>query len=336
MSQLSRRQLIHSIGLGAAGFVLGPSLSALARQPAASASSDPSLQGAGFFSFPLGEATVSIVSDGGFVMKPTEVFGDVPKGDLEAAAKETHVSLDGFPGQVNCVLVRRGNDVVLIDTGAGRAFGPTAGYLLTNLSRAGVRPADVTHVVLSHAHPDHAGGLLSDDGKPVFTRAKVIVNKDEHDFWMGENPKLSNSKAPEELQQMMVTSAKKNLGGVKSQLELAKPGDRVAGVVTLVEAYGHTPGHVALRVGTTDGPKLDFLGDALFILPLNLRHPEWHALFDADAIQAADTRRKLFEAAAKSGNLTSAAHAPFPAAGYIDVDAAAFKWTPRPWTWGTK
>ena len=242
-SDLSRRQLMTMLGLGAAGFVLGPSLSAFAREPAVATPSpnDPSLQGAGFFTFALGEATVSVISDGGFVMKPAEVFAGTSESDLKAAGDETHVSLDGFAGQINTLLVRHGNDVILIDTGAGRAFGPTAGFLLTNLAHAGVKPADITQVVLSHAHPDHAGGLLTAEGKPAFPRAKVILNQKEHDFWTSDDPKLPNCKAPAELQAMMVDTAKKNLGGVKSAIELAKPGDSIAGIIKLVEAYGHTP-----------------------------------------------------------------------------------------------
>jgi glyoxylase-like metal-dependent hydrolase (beta-lactamase superfamily II) len=331
-SHLSRRNLFRSLAFGGAGVLLFDPSWAFA-QPAAPTVIDRSLQGAGFFTFQHGEATVSVVSDGGFVMKPGEVFPDVPKAELEQVAKAAHVSTEGFPGQINTLLVRRGNDVILIDAGSGRNFGPTAGFLLPNLSRAGVAPADVTHVVLSHAHPDHVGGLLTADGKPTFARAKIFANKAEYEFWTGPDPKMPDSLVPPDFQKVMINAATTAFAGVKDSLEIVKPDDTIGGLVKLIDAPGHTPGHVALRVGAADGPHLLYLGDALFILPLQLKHLDWHAMFDADPVAAAITRRKLLDMAAEGGTLATASHLPYPSLGYFDREGDGFRWTPRPWTW---
>lgn len=334
-SEISRRQLVRIIGLGGAAALFFPGVSSLFAQTPAAApiSGDQAMQGAGFFTFPLGECRVSVVSDGGFVMKPHEVFPEVPQSELEETAKAAHISPDAYPGQVNTLLVRHNSDVILIDTGAGRLFGPTAGYLIANLARAGVKPEDVTHVVLSHAHPDHIGGLLTPDGKPRFPKAKVYVNRAEYEFWTGENPTMPGSLVAPEMLKMSIGAATAAFAGAKDQLQLVKPDDVVAGVVKLIDARGHTPGHVALQVGAAEGPHLLFLGDALFIPGLQFKHPEWHAAFDADPVLAASTRRKLLDMAAKDGDLASAAHAPFPSVGYIDSEADTYRWTPKPWTW---
>lgn len=331
-TQVTRRGALRSLAIGGAGMLLVDPSASFA-QPATPAVADSSLQGAGFFTFRHGEATVSVVSDGGFVMKAGDVFPKVPKAELDEVAKSAHVSPDGFPGQINTLLIRRGNDVILIDTGSGRNFGPTAGLLLPNLSRAGVAPADVTHVVLSHAHPDHVGGLLTADGKPTFARAKVFVNKAEHDFWTGPDPQMPDALVGADFKSMVIAAAKKAFAGVEGSLELLKPDDTVAGVVKLIDAPGHTPGHVALRVGAADGPHLMYLGDALFILPLQLKHLDWHAAYDADPVAAALTRRKLLETAAENGTLATAAHLPYPSLGYFDRDGDGFRWTARAWTW---
>ena len=67
---------------------------------------------------------------------------------------------------VNNFLLRRGGNVILIDAGAGNTMQPTLGKLPDNLRAAGVQPAAVTHIVMTHLHPDHANGLVDDSGKP--------------------------------------------------------------------------------------------------------------------------------------------------------------------------
>jgi glyoxylase-like metal-dependent hydrolase (beta-lactamase superfamily II) len=291
------------------------------------------MQGAGFFTFGVGGAQVSVVSDGAFVMQPAQVFPEVPKRELEEAAKAAHLSPDAYPGQVNVLLVRRGNDVILIDTGCGRGYSPTTGFLLPNLARAGVRPSDVTHVILTHAHPDHVGGLRDEQGRPTFGRAKVYVNRDEHDFWTSPDPRMPGTLAPASMQAQVIKIATAAFAGIRESLELVKPDDTIAGLVKVIDARGHTPGHIALRIGTTAGDSVLHLGDALFVPPLQLKHPEWHALFDADPVLAATARRRLFDLVAEEQMLVCPAHAPFPAVGYIDREADAYRWTPKVWQW---
>lgn len=52
------------------------------------------------------------------------------------------------------------------------------------MAREGVEPGDVDCVVLTHAHPDHLGGLI-DGGDPVFTRARHVILASEWEFWAG-------------------------------------------------------------------------------------------------------------------------------------------------------
>ncbi len=73
---------------------------------------------------------------------------------------------------------------ILIDAGSGNSLGPDTGYLATNLAAAQTDPAEVDHVVLTHLHPDHAGGLISPDGQPVFPRAAVHAAKADADHWL--------------------------------------------------------------------------------------------------------------------------------------------------------
>lgn len=51
------------------------------------------------------------------------------------------------------------------------------GFLLESLSKAGFKPEDVTDVFISHAHPDHIGGLIDKSGKLVFQMPVISLVK---------------------------------------------------------------------------------------------------------------------------------------------------------------
>ena len=83
----------------------------------------------------------------------------------------------------NAFLVKNGNKNILIDAGAGTLFGPAAGNLSKALEEVGMRNDDITDVIATHLHPDHIGGMVSENGEAVFKNAGLILTKDEHLFW---------------------------------------------------------------------------------------------------------------------------------------------------------
>ena len=56
----------------------------------------------------------------------------------------------------------------------------TLGRTLKSIAAAGVNPADIDAVFISHIHPDHAAGLLTLDKKMAFPNATVHVDADEY------------------------------------------------------------------------------------------------------------------------------------------------------------
>jgi glyoxylase-like metal-dependent hydrolase (beta-lactamase superfamily II) len=80
-------------------------------------------------------------------------------------------SADTVQPRANIPLIRVGQELILIDTGSGDKFQPTAGRLTANLAAAGVDPASVTKVVCTHAHPDHIGGTLAPGAGLTFPNA---------------------------------------------------------------------------------------------------------------------------------------------------------------------
>ena len=95
---------------------------------------------------------------------------DETKAALAAAGLPT----DFVPIPFTPNLVKTGGQVVLIDTGTGgQTGGPKAGVFMKNLAAAGVDPASVNHIVISHFHPDHIFGLMTKapENKVVFPNA---------------------------------------------------------------------------------------------------------------------------------------------------------------------
>ena len=108
---------------------------------------------------------------------------------------------------INTFLIDSGSQLVLIEAGAGDLFAPEAGLLSSNLRRAGVDPARIGAVVLTHIHADHSGGLMK-GGAKVFPNAKVYVPERDYQLFMNKD---AEAKAPEK-QKHIYSDARKCIG----------------------------------------------------------------------------------------------------------------------------
>src|ERR1700685_2500546 len=79
---------------------------------------------------------------------------------------------------------RRGGKIIMSDAGAGNPMQPTLGKLPENLRTAGIEPGAVTHIVMTHLHPDYGNGLVDDARQPHYPTAEIVVHQTEADFWM--------------------------------------------------------------------------------------------------------------------------------------------------------
>lgn len=75
---------------------------------------------------------------------------------------------------VNCFVLSGPDGISLIDTGCGTARGPTYGHARAGMIAAGIQPDDVSRVILTHIHGDHALGLIEGD-RPYFPNADIWV-----------------------------------------------------------------------------------------------------------------------------------------------------------------
>ena len=236
---------------------------------------------------------------------PHTIFGlDVDDATFEEASREAFIPTETATFFFTPVLVRAGGNVILFDTGLGQ------GGLTRALEDAGAAPADVTHVVITHMHPDHVGGLMT-DGAPTFEGAEHVAGETEMAFW-SENPSEA------------VTA---NVMPLKDRFTLIGDGAEVAPGITAMAAFGHTPGHMTFRVDDGDASMLVFADTANHYV-WSLAHPDWEVLFDMDKAQAAETRKRVLDMLASERMAMTGYHMPFPGSGFVEAMDESYRWVP--------
>jgi glyoxylase-like metal-dependent hydrolase (beta-lactamase superfamily II) len=261
--------------------------------------------------FTTGPFECRLISDGGGFL-PVEVMFATAREDERAAALGDRLEPEGRVAvPYGCLLVRNADTVVLVDTGIGayeHLFGGHGGELDAALGAAGLSPADVQIVVVTHGHPDHLGGLCT-DGRPRFAAARYLISQDEWD-WLaeGENPIAREQLGPVE--------EAGRLERVDGETELV-PGLR------LVPAPGHTPGQLAIEIGGPPG--VLYLADVVAD-ELHVEHPGWVMAFDRDPERNVRTRAALLGRAADEELVVAAAHIPQP--GRIEHGDSGLRFAP--------
>ncbi|MEU7832551.1 MBL fold metallo-hydrolase [Nonomuraea sp. NPDC049129] len=189
----------------------------------------------------------------------------------------------------HCYLLRdRAGRVTLVDTGIGAAdspastWAPVPGTLPGELAAAGVEPADVGTVILTHLHSDHASGAVA-DGRPLFENARYVLQQAEVDAAHGA------------MLDQIVTP-------IKGQLQVVDGDSQVAPGVRVQLTPGHTPGHQIVRLG-----ELAMIGD-LVLHPAQLADPSVRYVYDDDPAAAAATRAEVLGALRAERAVLATAH----------------------------
>src|ERR1700757_4521471 len=312
---VSRRSLLAlGAGLGASTMLGG---SALAKAPKLGT------QPASFYRFPLGDAEITVVSDGQLPLGPPKgTFVGVPDDDVKKMLTDNFLSAENVVLEQNSPIVNTGDKLILFDTGMGTAknFGPTTGRQQKSMMEAGIKPEDIDAVVFSHAHIDHIGGVVDASGKVLFPNAQYYIAQSDYDYWTDEGKMGSPLKD-------FVIHARKNLLPVRDRLVFFKDGEAFLPGVQALGAPGHTVGHTMFMI-TSGGKSFAFLGDLTHHQILLMEKPRMEFSYDTDPKQAAASRVKMLDMLAANKIPVMSYHYPWPGYGHVVKTGEGFHYLP--------
>jgi glyoxylase-like metal-dependent hydrolase (beta-lactamase superfamily II) len=265
----------------------------------------------------VGDIRCFPIADGDHLYPRSALCGDDPERTI------------GVPEQIAVpytpLLVDTGSHRVLIDTGAG-PLAASCGHLESSLSRAGFQAGDIDVVLLSHAHPDHIGGLVRDDGTLRFPNARVLISQKEYDFWHSADLRsrlgTGSLYGSPELENLMRGWIDRCLPPVRDRLEWLVGESEITPGIAAIDAPGHTPGHLGFAI-YSGSESLLYAGD-LLLMSNQVVHPDWTSMFDLDAQKLVSTRRRLLDRAATDRSIVFHYH--FGEAGRFGRRGTQFEW----------
>ncbi|HYE14832.1 MAG TPA: MBL fold metallo-hydrolase [Pyrinomonadaceae bacterium] len=257
----------------------------------------------------FGDYRASVVPDAEFRLDGGAMFGVVPRALWSKVAPpdaENRVRLN-----CNCLFVEAARERILVETGIGDKFSPrhsemygvrrerTLGETLREV--AGCAPEDVTIVVNTHLHFDHAGGntRLDESGRavPAFPNARYFVSREEFEHAERPHERDRASYLPENWRPVAETG----------QLELKPARYEVVPGLTLEAVPGHSRTMQCVRL-ERGGRTLYGFAD---LVPTRAHLPlAWVMGYDLYPVETLEAKRRLLPQAAREGWLCLFYHDP--------------------------
>jgi glyoxylase-like metal-dependent hydrolase (beta-lactamase superfamily II) len=239
--------------------------------------------------------------------------------ELDQSLNKYHISPDNIPSPFIALLLQQDDKKKLIDTGIGFSEKPVIvrgnsvffkGRLHQLLQQENIKKEDITDVIITHFHPDHIGGIFSEDEKLNFPNAQFHMHEDEWNYWHSSQSDNQPAQFKYFIEKNITKLKGVNLHLIKGDFVDLLPG------VTAIKADGHTPGQIAVIIHS-EKEHLLYISDA-FLHPLHIERLNWQTNYDLDHEKAKQSRVKLLELAHKDNMLVNAFHFDFPCLGRIN------------------
>jgi len=307
---LSRRNFLKGLGIGATGAALGVNLTFDA--PAVYGQ-DVSL-GSAYYRTALGDFEITVIRDAVSTLGLGTLVANADAEQVNAVLSNANFPTGEQSNNFKQLLVNTGDALVLFDTG----LGSENSQLIPTLEMIGVAPGDVTHVVISHWHPDHVGGVAP-GGEIAFPNATYHMAQAEWDN-INSNPDNQGFQGALATLQPLVDA---------DVLVYFEDGAELLPGIEAVATPGHTAGHTGFLI-SSGGMRLLNTVDAIIHPVISTQRPEWFFGFDSDPEQAVETRRSLLDRAANEGLMMFGYHFPFPGIGVVaaDEEDGRYRFTP--------
>lgn len=234
----------------------------------------------------IGDLSITAISDG-YLTAGLDILSGIDPAEATLMQEDAGVAQPSVI-HINCYLVRGGGRTILIDAGAG-GIKQWGGHLIANLSLAGVQPRDIDTILLTHAHPDHVGGLMTASGEATFPDAELVLHEQELTFWQDDGHLSRASERASGNFQI----ARRAFDGYRDRLRPFEGGEVFPGI-TAVPLPGHTAGHTGYRLDCGDKSLLVW-GDIVHFPQIQIPRPDVSIAFDQDALLAAETRTRLLD-----------------------------------------
>jgi glyoxylase-like metal-dependent hydrolase (beta-lactamase superfamily II) len=276
----------------------------------------------------LGGLTIHAIQAGGQRLDGGAMFGVVPKPLWEKripADERNRIQLG-----MRTLLIEHASGLVLIDTGAGNkendkfkdiygienegSNGRTS--LEDGLAQLGVTPGDVSIVINTHLHFDHAGGntYIDEAGnvEPSFPNARYIVKRGEYDYAMHPNERTAASYFERNFLPVVRDS---KFEFVVREKEIVKG-------IRVVPTPGHTPFHQSVLI-ESEGERGFFLAD---MLPTSAHLPlPWIMGYDVEPLVTLETKRRILRQAEEEEWLLIFEHDATVPWGRIEHDGKGYR-----------
>jgi glyoxylase-like metal-dependent hydrolase (beta-lactamase superfamily II) len=263
----------------------------------------------------LGDFELTAVSDGTYRLDGGAFFGVVPKVMWERKVKadaENYV-----PVGLNSVMVRTGQQTILIETGIGnklperliKIFGQPA-KLLDDLDAAGVSPEDIDIVINTHLHFDHCGWNTmrkGDKAVPTFPKAKYYAPEGEWQHGRLQLERDAISYMTENYDPLIKTG----------QMELLQGDQEIVPGVSVKVFPGHTQ-HMQAVILKSGGQTACYISD---LIPTSAHLDlTWGMAFDLFPLQTIESRKRYYAQSIPEKWLTMFTHDPNTPWAYVEKD----------------